>query len=291
MRVVTTLVLIAGFGCAAEPSVTEVQQGVTASNKIAINKIAINKIAINKIAINKIAINKIAINKIAINAITTGDLLNSPDCLPDGSNEPQCGGRDLLEYLISCAFPEGTTLVGTAANGVTYNFDGSIGLAPAWERRRLTTREQRWMSACMLARVNKNAESVFISLRGPNEVLTVTAEERNEYDLEEGAYYGDIFSDPQQFYACRGEALYGGDLNFDLEGRSCAAPVGNSGKTQCQMTFTGDCAAFNVERACSIDSGEYYERCHTSESQNGRWHDNGHATRYEEAITVWIKPR
>jgi hypothetical protein len=286
MRLVTTLVLIAAVGCAADPMVTEAEQGVVSTNKIAINKIAINKIAINKIAINKIAI-----NKIAINAITTADLLNSPDCLPGDPPDAACGGRDILGYLISCAFPAGVTLVGTADTGTTYEFEGSIGLAPAWDTRRLTTREQRWMSACMLARVNKNAEEVFISLRGPHEALTVTAEERNEFDLEEGAYYGDIFADPQRFYACRGAALYSGDLNFAQEGRSCAQPTAAGDETLCQMVYAGECDAFNVERACEQNAGEYYEGCHTYSTTDGRWANQRIRDRFEQAITVWIKPR
>ena len=287
MRAVTSLVLVAAVGCAAEPTLSETTQGVATSNKIAVNKIAINKIAINKIAINKIAINKIAINKIAINAISTADLLNSPDC--DGTNEDACGGRDVLEYLISCAFPAGTTLVGTADTGVTYHFAGSIGLAPQWETRRLTLGEQRWVSACMLARVNNAGHELFISLRGPHPALAATAEEQDEYDLEEGAFYGDIFTEPQRYYACRGADLYAGDFSESTLLRACAQPTEAGDETLCGMTYAGECGAFEVERACASRSGDHYVECHTTPSQGGGWHDNGIADRFEEAITVYVK--
>jgi len=288
MRVVATaLVLAALGGCADEPMVSTVGQGVSSTNKVAINKIAINKIAINKIAINKIAINKIAINKIAINTLAVHDLLNSPDCQPGDPPDAECGGRDVLEYLIGCAFPSEVTLVGTSDAGVTYQFHGSIGLAERWEYRRLTFKEQRWMSACMLARVSNVGAPLLISLRGPHDALGVTIEEANDFPLQEGAYFGDIFSEEQRFYACRGEDNYNGDMGPMGTLRACATPTGDGTQTICGMNYAGECGAFNDERACDTQTGDYYERCHTSPSKNGKWHDEGIENRFEEAITVY----
>jgi hypothetical protein len=288
MRVVTTALLLAALAsCTDEPTVSESVQGVSSTNKIGINKIAINKIAINKIAINKIAINKIAINKIAINSLAVHDLLNSPDCQPGDPPDAECGGRDVLDYLIGCAFPSGVTLSGTSDAGVTYEFQGSIGLAERWEYRRLTFKEQRWMSACMLARVSNVGQPLLISLRGPHDALVVTTEEANDFVLEEGAYYGDIFSEQQRFYACRGEDNYNGNMGAMGVLRACATPVGDTGLTMCGMTYAGDCGAFNDERACDVQTGDYYERCHTYPSKNGKWHDEGIENRFEEAVTVY----
>ena len=284
-----TLLAVLAIGCTAEPTVSETTQGVTATNKVALNKIALNKIALNKIALNKIALNKIALNKIALNTISANDLINSPDCLPDGSNADSCGGRDVLEYLISCAFPEGTTFVGVSDDGVTHEMRGGIGLAPMWATRRLTLKEQRWMSACMLARVNNAGHELFISLRGPHPALDVSVEEQNEFDLQEGAFYGNIFADGQQYYACRGADLYAGNFSEQTLLRACAQPTEAGDRTLCGMAYAGECGAFNLERACETQTGDYHERCHTYSSTKGRWHDEGIDTRFEEAITVYVK--
>ena len=296
MRVVASLALLTTLvGCTAdEPSTSETSQGVVSSNRIGINRIAINRIAINRIAINRIAINRIAINRIAINAINTHDLLNSPDCTP--ATEPNCGGRDVLDYLIGCAFGPDVTLVGTTDAGTTYEFHGMVGLAPQWETRRLTTKEQRWMSACMLARVNNSGKSLFISLRGPHEALSVTAEEANDFVLQEGAFFGNIFTQTQEFYACRGSDLYNGNFGDVVALRACAQPNATGDMTLCGMKFAGDCDAFNTTKACERVNGDFYERCHTTPSSDGwnngckkGWHDEGIATRFEQVITVYVQ--
>ncbi|MDQ3368876.1 MAG: hypothetical protein M3680_25915 [Myxococcota bacterium] len=283
MRAVHGLLLVASLlavsACADEPALSGTTQAVTTTNKIALNKIALNKIALNKIALNKIALNKIALNKIALNTIAAADLLDSAE------------NREVLEYLISCAIPSGVTLEGTAADGVTYSFGGSLGLAPRWDTRRLTLGERRWVSACMLARVNNGGHSILISLRGPHNALTVTAAEANEYYLEEGSFYGDIFTpageDPV-FLACRGSDLVAGELDSTFALRQCTQPTAEGSTTLCGMTYAGDCADHGSAWACTTATGSFYERCHATPSTTGTW-DEGITNRYEEVITVFVK--
>jgi len=279
MRCIAGLIVFGSLlaACAEEPSTATTTQGISTTNKIAINKIAINKIAINKIAINKIAINKIAINKIAINSLAAGELLNDPD------------SRVVLEYLVSCAFPSGVTLVATDDAGTTYNFAGGIGLAPQWEKRRLTFKERRWISACMLARVNNSSTPLYISLRGNHPALQVSAEEAAEYTREEGSFYGDIFAregEEQVFLTCRGADLAAspGDIAFSL--RQCAQP-GANGLSVCGMQWVGDCADFGAAWACEEWGDDHYGRCHTTATTTGRWCQRIQE-RYEEVITVYL---
>jgi hypothetical protein len=282
MRAVHGLVLCASLisaACIDDAAESTSTQAVTTTNKIALNKIALNKIALNKIALNKIALNKIALNKIALNTISTSELLNDPE------------DRDILEYLVSCAFPTGVSLEGTADDGVTYVFEGGIGLAPRWETRRLTLKEKRWVSACMLARVNNSGHSILISLRGPHAALDVTTEEMNEYSLEEGAFYGDIFTSDGEdpvFLSCRGSDLHSGEFDDTFTLRQCSQPTAEGSTTLCGMTFAGDCGDFGSDWACAR-SGAYYGRCHARASSNGTWNE-GIANRYEEVITVFVKP-
>ncbi len=299
--------------CAAEePSETTSDQAVIANNRIALNRIALNRIALNRIALNRIALNRIALNRIALNAITAQDLLATES------------NREVLSYVVSCALPADVTLVGTV-HGITYEFQGSIGLAPRWADRKLNSVERGWISACMLARVNAYGVSLLISLRGAHPALAVSAAEAAQFTLEEGAFYGDIFTtgdDPIVAISCRGSGQAAGETG-GLVNRDCAEPGEIAGQSICGMTFAGDCADYtpgvsafacesrrggsgqgdeddrecddghqgahhgdNDDAADNDDSG-YYLRCHST-SATGRWPHS--STRYDQVITVYVSP-
>lgn len=129
-------------------------------------------------------------------------------------------GRDVYSYIISCALRDGTTIQAqvpgaadtappdtnyTCSNGVC-TFLGSLGLADYWVNRRLDPQGQRWITACLLARVNANNLAEAISLRGLAPQLSPTGEEITLYTVQEGAFYGNVFADGDDidWNACRG---------------------------------------------------------------------------------------
>lgn len=281
-------------------------QGVLEGNKITSNKITSNRLELNKITSNKITSNKITSNSYKI---TSNQLVNTAE------------GRELLSYVVECAIPQGIDLIATH-QGVQYTFPGEIGLAPRWIDRSLREGEQRWVSACLLSRVNRYGISVAISIRGPHESLVVTESEANDFKREEGAFYGNIFTpinEPLVWFACRGrdEAVReSGSLDLrDCTERDPANPT----KTLCGFDYVGDCADFTAPRssyACKKfrepedhdhDHGDdcrhgqggggghdhdeeynggYYEECH-DEVGPGRW---PHAERFTEVVTVFVEP-
>lgn len=288
--------------CVDETDVATRTQGVLEGNKIATNKIATNKIALNKIATNQITSNKIATNGILLNENTATALLATED------------GREVLSYVISCAIPSDVSLIGKYA-GVTYEFQGDIGLAPDWLKRPLRETEQRWVSACLISRVNLFGISVSISIRGPHASLKVGEIEARDYSAEEGAFFGNVFTpadDPIIWNACRGREQAVGESG-DLALRDCTEPdPANPGFTLCGFKFAGDCAdwtrpanAYSCQKfrepvpqrgQGQYDSddlngreyrGGYYERCNDSPGF-GRWQ---HAERYTEVITVFVQPQ
>ncbi len=254
---------------------------------------------------NKIAMNKIAMNKIAMNQLAAGDLLATSE------------GRDVLEYLVSCSLSEGTTLVATVGDE-TYEFEGSLGLAKNWTERRLSRSEQRWVSSCMLARVNAFELSLLISLRGPTHALITSAEEKAQFALEEGAFYGDIFTpenEPIKAFACRGKDSAIDGSQGDLGQRVCTEQDAEvTTKTRCGFTYTGDCDDFTDLRryhhgddadddrdsnsnsdhrvlaphACEdFTWNGYYRECHEQVSDAaGRW---PRRSEWDEVITVFVQ--
>ena len=178
--------------------------------------------------------------------------------------------RTLLSYVVSCALPKGKELYADF-NEERFVFKGSIGLAPNWLDRPLTLREQRWVTACLLARTNYFGKSIKISIRTREpsiRALRVSESERREYPLHEGGFFGNLFTDKPVAYVCTGNVL-GMSENTVLRDRICAQNsliITPSGQTvsKCGFLITGQC-------------GES-----SSQTINGQ--------RYEEVVHVYLKP-
>jgi hypothetical protein len=295
MRSVITVVFLVTVATACVDE-DELVLSTTTQTILEVNKITSNKITSNRLELNKITSNKITSNKITSNSykITSNQLIFTEE------------GRELLTYLVSCAIPAGVTLEATHA-GVVYVFAGEIGLAPKWITHALRDGEQRWVSACLLARVNRFGISVPISIRGPHAALTVTEAEAADYPREEGAFYGNVFvplNQPIIWYACRGRdeaASESGSLDL----RDCAErDPANPNLTLCGFTYAGDCADWappknayackkfkqpRLSHGCNDDDelrGGYYEQCH-DRAGSGNWPG---AERFKEVITVFVEP-
>jgi len=135
---------------------------------------------------------------------------------------------DFVKYAYSCAMRPDQSLTLTI-NGVDHTFTGQLGLAPEWGLDGGSCNQacQRWVSACMLARVNAYGVKVNISLRAPafaagsdedtrTKLLALGPTEAADFPLREGAYYGNIFAgalqsdgtatNAPQYNACAGPA-------------------------------------------------------------------------------------
>jgi hypothetical protein len=112
-------------------------------------------------------------------------------------------------------------------------YPGGVGLAPGWETRGLYETEQRWVSACMAARVNYYGVSVSLSLRGDHAALDTVQEERDDYPHQEGAFWGNIFVQEPYLHACY-----------------------NTANVQHSRSKLRDCAAGHLEDETVSDCGE-----------------------------------
>jgi hypothetical protein len=177
-------------GCSSAPEEVGEQLGTAQEDAITLNAITLNAITLNAITLNAITLNAITLNAITLNAITL-----------NGLKDPTT--REVFTYVVSCALPASTTLE-IPVDGTTYSFPGQLGLAPEWGEPGGHCDEmcQQWVSACVLARVDYLGVPRPISVRGDNPGLAVTPAEEAAYPEREAAYYGNIFSSPQKFYAC-----------------------------------------------------------------------------------------
>lgn len=263
------------IGCAGEePSLQEFEQQAIALNRIALNGIVANRVAATAIAENPLAVGR---SESILQANPVSDpLLRTAE------------GREYLAYIVSCAMPAGTVLE-TVSGEERYSFGGSIGLAPGWEHRAMTESEKRWVSACLLARVNAYGISVAVSMRGDHASLLPTDGEREAFGQSEGAFYGNVFSaaeDRMEMFACRGAAQAAGE-GGGLVHRDCAEPAAN-GLTVCGFRYVGDCLDFSPQtpsaHACASGWGDEYQDCHTRPSA-GIWEPG---TAHREVITTFV---
>jgi hypothetical protein len=258
--------------------------------------------------------NRLAGNRLAGNALDSTRLTALADTAGILSNH---SGRIVYSYLISCALPEGVmisaagvvddscesdptdpayacTVGGSASDAYCSNgtctFSGGVGVAPKWVDHKLDSAGQGWVSACVFARVNAHDTAEAISLRGSNPALTISVPESETYTAEEGAFYGNLFTDAPDvdWNACSGEN--NGVAHDQL--RECATEnPATPGKTYCDFNYTGPCRDFTPDfpsaYACSTftGTGGFYGDCHAAAAVNGKWKGS---KVYREVITTYV---
>ncbi len=266
-----------------------------------------NRLATNRLATNRLATNRLATNRLATNGLG-GGVLGADPSAQELLSTPE--GRDLYSYVVSCALPAGTQIQATIPGAPDTDpnsdppytcaseqcvFSGSIGLEPRWAEHKLGRSGQGWISACLLARVNAHNTVEPISMRGKNRALAVAPGETSAFPLQEGAFYGNVFTaepDPIDWHACRGQDQAAGETG-GLVDRDCAeADPTDATLTQCGFDWAGDCVdytpVFPSPYACKkIDpAAGFYGSCHAVSGLK-KW---PHAKAYREVITTYVMP-
>ncbi len=175
------------------------------------------------------------------------------------------GGRQMLKYLASCALRADQVLT-AEHQGQPIEFPGSLGLAPEWHQRPMSGQEQRWMSACLLARTNHFGVPVQLSMRSdfPSNApsLQEVTEEDAPYTLEEATFFGNLFASKPTGYVCGPTHNAEQRARFEAKKRICALPNAH-GISICGMVHVGPCNDTHLKQD-GVD--------------------------YREAISVFLKP-
>jgi hypothetical protein len=217
-----------------------------------------------------------------VNMDSAGKLLSTED------------GREVFSFVVSCALPGNVTLEADV-DGTTFEFNGELGLAPEWMTSSLDSVGQGWVSACIFARVNAADVAVPISVRGANLALATDADERSVWSVEEGAFYGNLFTpldQPILWIACRGAGQVTQPDASGLADRRCATPdPANPGLTMCGFIFAGDCGSFATNQVCDqfSASGTFYRQCHQAPLEN-RAKTGGINPPFAQVITTYVTP-
>jgi hypothetical protein len=199
--------------------------------------------------------------RIVTNALSPTAFANSAliSGVLDATNAAAMGqtssARKVLAFATTCALNLEQSIEFTT-NGVTYHYGGLMGVAPAWTDRALTATEAAWVSACVVSRVNLTSSLVEISARGDNAGYDTTIGEVADYQLEEGAFWGNAFTDlgTVQGFSCNGVTQAADDTMGDLPLRECAEwdGVEDSNASACGFHYAGLCSD-----VCSTNTAPY----------------------------------
>jgi len=235
------------IGCGGEAQAPEGDE-VVQSAIITDNALTMNALTMNALTMNALTMNALTMNALTMNAL----------------RDPLA--RELLKYVVSCALDDGDRVT-VRIDGKRYNFDGSLGLAPEWgtDHGWCDGGCQRWVSACVLARVDAAGEKRMISIRGDHPALRPSDMELHRFTDREATYYGNLFVRGKPRFLC----LSPGQTSDE---RVCGDSLAD-----CPMTVVGSC-----DRACARE-GRYdaFDDC----SDQGR---AGHGHVYDETVTVFL---
>lgn len=200
----------------------------------------------NSLTTNALDLNGLFSNAIDLNGIDPTLLSSEARQSIEASGEIGTNSRLVYKYLIGCALDssQSVSFSWTDSSSVVHNevYWGSIGLATSWQQGSISTQARRIVSACLGARANFYGTAVVISIRGPQAAINQPgAQEKTDYPMEEGVFWGDVFNSTPQIYACHNDANI---ANSRSKLRDCAAGHVNVDTTisECaHIAILGDC--------------------------------------------------
>jgi hypothetical protein len=229
----------------APAGVASEEEALESGNGLTMNGFHMNGLTMNGFHMNGLSLNGFHMNGLSMDGLSYPNGLSSTTGLMTTS-----GGREVVKYLVKCAYPEGQSLVKQDQYGASYTFYGSIGIAPEVAAGPCDLDCQEKISACMLAHVNNSGQHISIWMVGPDPGIGWGGS--TQYPYQEGAFFGNIFANPWQGYYCAGEDMASGEVPGRL-GTAMASNVyidryGGNGRCKqpsaCTVTNEGftDCA-------------------------------------------------
>ena len=224
--------------------------------------LTMNALTMNALTMNALTMNALTMNALTMNALDPSALAAVVDPTATGAL-----ARELLKYVVSCAFDDTQTFDFTWTDGsnVVHNesYWGSLALDSKWSKHPLSVTGQEWVSACVLARVNWYGVSVPLSARGSLGGLKKETDspELATYTREEGAFWGNIFASTPYAYSCNNVP---NDSYSQSLLRDCAAGHldAQNNLVDCGMIHrVGSCATYCSHH--NKNTTDYYWKCET----------------------------
>ncbi|WP_375765408.1 hypothetical protein NR798_27250 [Archangium gephyra] len=213
-----------------------------------------NGLSLNGLSLNGLSLNGLSLNGLSLNGLSTArfDTWFQTD--------PELHAA-VMEYVVRCAAPAGVSRTYTSpSTGRTWSWMGALGLAPDWSNGApATLAEQRIVSACLAAHVDKYALHISISVQGLSATgvaIPTTDWELMVYSDQEACFFGNLFNTEGVYAANDGRPLN----ERESTARACALSSKRDAEAQpCAplMRVEHDCVRF-----CTLDaSRRFYVSC------------------------------
>jgi len=191
---------MAACGGEAPSSTGPIEVAAITENALTANALTANALTANALTANALTANALTANALTANALTA-NALTANALTANGLMDPLAA--QFLKYVVSCALNENQSL-NLTVGGQAYSFPGSLGLAPQWGMKGGSCDGscQRWVSACVLARVDAAGVEREISIRGLNPALLPSWSELTTYTQREATYFGNVFAPGQPRFLC-----------------------------------------------------------------------------------------
>ncbi len=214
-----------------------------------------NALMANALMANALMANALMANALMANALMANALQHADPTTPQ-----------FMKYLVSCALGPDQSL-DLKISGQDYHFPGGVGLAPQWGMTGGSCNGscQRWVSGCMLARLDAAGVEREISVRGLHPALLPSWSELTTYTQREATYFGNIFAPGMPRYLCLPPGA-------KSDQRVCGDSL-----SDCPMTVIPNCSADCLFQGLF---GEF-DMC----SDSGH---KGQGTNYLESVTVFL---
>ncbi|HEX5745633.1 MAG TPA: hypothetical protein VFZ09_05275 [Archangium sp.] len=252
-RLGLVVVLLAASGC--EPMETEPGPEPLAWRAHAVKDLnTTNGLSLNGLSLNGLSLNGLPLNGLSLDGLATARFDAWFQTNPELHDT-------VMKYVVRCAVPAGVSRTYTSATtGRSWSWTGTLGLAPDWSNGApVTLTEQRIISACLAAHVDKYELHIRISVQGLSATGVAIPTSDGELSLfseKEACFFGNVFN---------AEGVYAGNDGRPLNERESTAracALSSRSDTEAQpcaplLRVELDCARF-----CTLDaSRRFYVSC------------------------------
>ncbi|MDC0710424.1 hypothetical protein POL68_18245 [Stigmatella sp. ncwal1] len=210
-----------------------------------------NGLSVNGLSVNGLSVNGLSVNGLSVNGLSSASFQSWFTADPIVRDT-------VMRYVVQCAVPSGQERSFThPTTGVTYRWQGLLGLAPAWAGgTQATVAEQQVVSACLAAHTNKYGLAVSISVLGKTaqgSAIPTTPEELASHSVKEACFFGNLFTHEGIYAATDRSSLNAAESTS----RACGL-TSQQGTTECApIAHVGFCSQF-----CTLEpSAPFYSQC------------------------------
>ena len=243
-RLGLVVVLLAANGCGPLEAAPEpeplARQAHTVKNLNTTNGLSLNGLSLNGLSLNGLSLNGLATAEFDAWFQTNPELHDT-----------------VMKYVVRCAVPAGQSRTYTSpTTGRSWSWTGALGLAPDWSNGTpATLTEQRIVSACLAAHVDKYELHIRISVQGLSAkgmAIPTSPWELWMFPEKEACFFGNVFN---------AEGIYAGNDGRPLNERESTARACALSSRSCTQTqpcaplvrVEHDCARF-----CTLDAGRHF---------------------------------